>query len=165
VGKSITWDESFIRRFWAKVNKDGPIPEYRPELGPCWLWTASLGTGGYGQIWTHGDKKHPDRRLEGAHRVSHQIHLGDIPERYHVDHLCRVRPCVRYSHLEAVTHQINIARGLTPLRNHERGLAQTHCRRAHHEYTPENTYMDPKGNRRCRKCRENERLARMSRAA
>lgn len=32
-------------RFWAKVNKDGPIPEHRPELGPCWVWTGSLSRG------------------------------------------------------------------------------------------------------------------------
>jgi len=23
-------------RFWAKVNKSGPIPEYNPSLGNCW---------------------------------------------------------------------------------------------------------------------------------
>ncbi len=27
-------------RFWAKVNKDGPIPAHMPHLGPCWLWTG-----------------------------------------------------------------------------------------------------------------------------
>src|SRR6266511_811984 len=24
-------------RFWKKVNKNGPVPPLRPELGPCWL--------------------------------------------------------------------------------------------------------------------------------
>lgn len=28
-------------RFWAKVDKNGPMPEGRPDLGPCWLWTAA----------------------------------------------------------------------------------------------------------------------------
>lgn len=28
-------------RFWEKVNKDGPIPEHQPELGPCWEWTGA----------------------------------------------------------------------------------------------------------------------------
>jgi hypothetical protein len=36
-------------RFWAKVDKNGPIPAYRPDLGPCWLWTASKRADGYGQ--------------------------------------------------------------------------------------------------------------------
>src|SRR5687767_3489091 len=40
-------------RFWAKVNKNGPIPEHRPDLGPCWLWTAAL-TKGYGQFRLNG---------------------------------------------------------------------------------------------------------------
>ena|ERR1700694_1946906 len=29
-------------RFWLKVNQNGPVPEHRPELGPCWVWTAAL---------------------------------------------------------------------------------------------------------------------------
>jgi hypothetical protein len=24
-------------RFWKEVNKNGPVPPLRPELGPCWL--------------------------------------------------------------------------------------------------------------------------------
>ena len=31
-------------RFWRKVDKNGPIPEHRPELGPCWVWTAGTNT-------------------------------------------------------------------------------------------------------------------------
>jgi hypothetical protein len=29
-----------IERFWSKVDRNGPVPEHRPELGPCWVWTA-----------------------------------------------------------------------------------------------------------------------------
>ena len=28
---------TLAERFWAKVNKDGPVPEHRPDLGPCWI--------------------------------------------------------------------------------------------------------------------------------
>jgi hypothetical protein len=31
-------DDKIIERFWAKVNKDGPIPEHCSELGKCWVW-------------------------------------------------------------------------------------------------------------------------------
>src|SRR5690348_8449196 len=41
---------SSLDRFWAKVDKNGPVPEYRPDLGPCWLWTASTRPSGHG-IW------------------------------------------------------------------------------------------------------------------
>ena len=28
-------------RFWPKVDKNGPVPEPHPELGPCWVWTGA----------------------------------------------------------------------------------------------------------------------------
>src|SRR5208282_3495744 len=28
------------RRFWAHVDKNGPVPPHRPALGPCWVWTG-----------------------------------------------------------------------------------------------------------------------------
>src|SRR3990167_5038069 len=37
-------------RFWEKVDKHGPIPEHRPELGSCWLWTAGQQSAGYGKF-------------------------------------------------------------------------------------------------------------------
>lgn len=37
--------------FWPKVDLNGPIPEHRPELGPCWVWTGhKLKKSGYGRI-------------------------------------------------------------------------------------------------------------------
>lgn len=32
-----TWEA----RFWAKVDKDGPLPS-DTLLGPCWRWTARI---------------------------------------------------------------------------------------------------------------------------
>lgn len=88
-------------RFWRKVDRNGPIPEYRPELGPCWLWTATLDGHGYGYF-----DGHP------AHRWAWQEAHGSIaPELSDMDHLCRVPRCVRPSHLEPVTHAENIRRG------------------------------------------------------
>ena len=37
-------------RFWAKVDKNGPVPAHRPELGPCWIWTAARFKRGYGKF-------------------------------------------------------------------------------------------------------------------
>lgn len=28
-------------RFWAMVDKDGSVPNYRPDLPPCWEWMGS----------------------------------------------------------------------------------------------------------------------------
>src|SRR5258708_3651290 len=44
-GRPIT---SLSDRFWAKVNKNGPI--LIPELGNCWVWTASTDRKGYGKL-------------------------------------------------------------------------------------------------------------------
>src|SRR5437870_1060081 len=35
-------------RFWEKVDKNGPAPPHRPEIGPCWLWTGWVKKNGYG---------------------------------------------------------------------------------------------------------------------
>ena len=39
---------TLLSRAWAKVNRNGPVPPGRPDLGPCWVWTAArrFGYGG-----------------------------------------------------------------------------------------------------------------------
>lgn len=92
-------------RFWAKVNKNGPIPEHWPELGPCYIWTAYTNAKGYGVIGVSGNS------TALAHRVGYELQVGPIPPDKEPDHLCRNRSCVRGSHLEAVTHKENVQRG------------------------------------------------------
>lgn len=143
-----------LDRFWAKVDKDGPVPEHAPELGPCWLWTAAISSStGYGSF-----------RATTAHRwIWIDLH-GPLPHSaIHVDHLCRVRACVNPSHLEAVTSAENQRRGLV---NQHKG--KTHCKHGH-EFTPENTYLC-QGGRHCRTClnrrnRESDRRRRAARKA
>ena len=144
-----TWEE----RFWAKVNKDGPIPANRPDLGPCWQWTAALSLG-YGIFCRQGS------RTEGAHRISLELAGRLPPKPLEPDHLCRNRACVNPDHMEAVTHRVNDLRGVGAA---ARNAVVTHCP-AGHEYTPENTryQRSPTPNgfpyRKCRTChREWER--------
>jgi hypothetical protein len=42
------------RRFWSKVDKNGPVPPHRPELGQCWVWTGSVQPRGYGTFSVGG---------------------------------------------------------------------------------------------------------------
>lgn len=89
-------------RFWSKVDKNGPISTYRPDLGRCWLWTARRFRNGYGQFkqgrWT--------TRL--AHRVVWLMTFGPIPpETPLVLHNCHQRDCVNPSHLRLGTHWDN----------------------------------------------------------
>lgn len=81
-------------RFWAKVDRNGPVPSHRPELGQCWVWTASTTKLGYGQI-TVG----PPRRSRKAHQIAWEIANGPIPEGLWVLHHCDNPPCVRSDHL------------------------------------------------------------------
>lgn len=133
-------------RFWAKVDKNGPVPEYAPHLGPCWPWTAGGDGNGYGYFRV-GAK----RVL--AHRFVYELLVGPIPEGLQIDHLCRVRACCNPDHLEAVTQRENLLRGAGhPAVN----AAKTHCVNGH-EFTPENTYVWH-GGRHCRACRRASRL-------
>lgn len=86
-------------RFWSKVDKNGPVPEHCPELGPCWLWTGSRSMG-YGYIFDNG-------RNRKATHVSWELNGGLIPDGMWLLHHCDNPPCVRYSHLFLGTHQDN----------------------------------------------------------
>ncbi|KKK63955.1 hypothetical protein LCGC14_2989040 [marine sediment metagenome] len=60
-------------RFFANVQFGGPVPEYRPELGPCWLWMGTVNRNGYGMFWDGG-------RNVRAHRWAYEFCVGPIPD-------------------------------------------------------------------------------------
>lgn len=119
-------------RFWAKVQK----------TETCWLWIGSLTLNGYGQLWLHG------RRVM-VHRLSYTWLVGPIPEGKQLDHLCRVRNCVRPSHLEPVTNRENCMRGESFAAVNAR---KTHCSEGH-PLVEGNLYWTGRGGRgTCKTC-------------
>lgn len=148
--------ETTEERFWLKVNKNGPIPEPTPWLGECWVWTGAKFRNGYGAFKADG---HTVR----AHRWLYEQTYGPIPNGFVPDHLCRVRNCVRQSHLEIVTYQENTRRGNAPMAVIARSET---CGRGHPR-NEANVYRrkDRPGKWECRACkrerqsgyRENER--------
>lgn len=132
------------QRFWPKVNKAGPAPECRPDLGSCWIWLAAKFPNGYGRSWW------PPRDLL-AHRVAYELAVGSISPGLVLDHLCRVRECVNPDHLEQVTQRENVMRSSNFAALNAR---KTHCIRGH-EFTPENTRIriaEDGITRQCRAC-------------
>lgn len=122
-------------RFWAKVNKDGPHGIHSQtgvNLGPCWLWVAGL-TRGYGQFCVS-----VRRRSAKAHVLAYRELVGPIAPDSDLDHLCRVRRCVRPSHLEPVTRSVNCRRGDSGKHRLAEAAKITHCPSGH-PYDVENT--------------------------
>ena len=131
-------------RFWAKVDKNGPVPDYRPDLGPCWMWTAALYSNGYGCFTLTIGSLYTTRR---AHRIAYEYRIGRIPDGLTLDHLCRIRSGVNPSHLEPVSVRENILRGTSFSARH---AAVQHCPRGHPYYEANTTPR--KTGRGCRAC-------------
>lgn len=122
------------QRFWEKVDKTS-----NPD--GCWVWLASCGSHGYGQIGSHST-------VMLAHKFAYESEVGTVPIGLQLDHLCRNRKCVNPAHLEPVTQQENIRRGQSGAYL----AARTHCPRGH-EYAGDNLYIRPDGRgRECRAC-------------
>jgi hypothetical protein len=77
-------------RFWSKVDRNGPVPAHRPELGPCWNWTGGPNAN-YG-LFCAGGHNH------GAHRYSLELAIGR-ELRAQACHRCDNKRCVRPTHL------------------------------------------------------------------
>jgi hypothetical protein len=73
------------QRFEAKYIKDN---------SGCWLWTASVGSHGYGQLY-YKDHEIPIP----SHQVAWLLHRGEIPKGLSVLHKCNNKLCVNPNHL------------------------------------------------------------------
>lgn len=84
-----------LERFWKHVGE-------RPEIG-CWLWIGKRTHDGYGQIRLGGGQG----THVMAHRVSWELHFGEITNGLLVLHRCDTPSCVRPDHLFLGTHRDN----------------------------------------------------------
>lgn len=144
-------DTRLPRRFWDKVKiVDCAL---RPELGPCWEWTACLNKAGYGKL-VIGSRTDKSRKSVLAHRFAYENLIGPFTKGLESDHLCHNTACVNPAHIEPVTSLENQHRS-----KHNNGRsARNHCPQGH-PYDGKNTSIGTKGERRCRTCiRERSRI-------
>lgn len=83
------------RKFGARITRtDYEIMDCGYET-PCWIWKGRL-------VPTYRNTTVRGRSIY-AHRAMYIQEKGPIPKDYVIDHLCRIRCCIRPEHLEAVT--------------------------------------------------------------
>jgi hypothetical protein len=134
-----------VMRFWARVNKDGPLLDR--NLGPCWQWLGRPHKSGYGR---HSAAR---GKTMYAHCYAFELLVGAYPAGLQLDHLCRNTMCVRPAHLEPVTQRVNGLRSASPCADNAR---KTHCPKGH-PLSGDNVYAHTvrrtgTPGRRCRTC-------------
>lgn len=138
-------------RFFSKVDKSsGVYPDFSDPLvslspkdsGQCWIWKGGYNSNGY--------PRYSPKSGMGTipYRIAWTYLKDDIPNGFHLDHLCRNPGCVNPNHLEPVTSRVNALRSNNPLAQNAR---KTHCNRGH-PFTDENTIRDKENHRHCRIC-------------
>jgi len=134
-----------LDRFISKVSPEA--------LTGCWLWTAALDGRGYG-VFFDGRRSAAGNKIPAkAHRVSYQLHKGEIPAGQRVLHTCDNPACVAPHHLFLGSAKDNTQDMLRKGRANGRPdlASRDHCAKGH-PFSGDNLAI-VNGTRRCRACR------------
>lgn len=126
--------EDMTTRFWLRVQRSD---------NACWKWTGQKNAHGYGLLSKFGT-------LRLAHRISWELHHGQILSNMNVLHHCDNPSCVNPNHLFLGTHSDNMRDAKVKGRTSNQNKSLTHCKKGH-EFTPDNTYQY-RNHRHCKAC-------------
>lgn len=147
-------------REYGKTDQER-FASYTCYTGDCVVWTGGADKRGYGRFVVDGGNML-------SHRYAYQQKYGSIPDGLELDHICRNPPCVNAGHLEAVTHQVNVQRGMAgkhlPQLSRDRASRITHCPKGH-EYNESNASQRSNGARQCLVCGRERNSRRCRRAS
>lgn len=103
----------------ARSIREALTPEcYAVNADGCWIWQRRLSAKGYGALCAEG-------REVRAHRASYELAHGEIPDGFHIHHLCRNRRCINPDHLEAIDGRDH------PVLHRDERPVSLHCRNGH----------------------------------
>lgn len=131
-------EQKYIDLFWEKVDKSGE----------CWLWTAGKTTDGYG-AWRY--PVNGKQKFLRAHRFAWLLKNGALEVGKELNHLCRIKLCIRPEHLEEITHKEHMWR--TEGSFADRWGNREACEQGH-PYTEDNlvAWAIKRGWRKCKTC-------------
>lgn len=130
--------EEATKRFWEGADK-------KDDPDECWEWKGPREQAGYGLLFLNNEKIK-------AHRYSLQIKENKLlNSKDFACHHCDNPPCVNPNHLYIGNAKSNVRDAVKRNRWSNGNLKKTHCKRGH-EFTEQNTRLNPRGERICKAC-------------
>ena len=94
--------QAVIKRFWAKAKRAQQVPEISGVkfVKPCLIWSAARDNDDYGVFRAPPGTMGVPKGILKAHRFAFWLHHGPFPRNVQIDHMCEVKACIEFEHLQ-----------------------------------------------------------------